>query len=280
MQFASLGLVLLAFPVQPSTSSMVLTDHDDMQLELDQMACTRHKFLHLSWVTIDLIFDVNFCKFVCSIDPLRDFLSQQCLSLSDFFCSQFTPSTLPCFASSCASSLLQTSTLFNVLLQDTTSDSTPPIDPTDMPIVVDTGASVSLTPVLSDFTGPLVPTQLTELKGLTAKTHVIGKGFVKWPIRDFWNVPGVIKTSAYYVPNASIRLFSPHCYFQENDNQGRCVIQGCKATMKLPEKTILEFPYNPGNNLPLLLTEEPVPVSLRRPEVDFFATNFSTLLLE
>jgi hypothetical protein len=167
--------------------------------------------------------------------------------------------------------------LFNVLLQEPPPNSVPP-DPTDMPVVIDTGALVSLTPVLSDFIGPLVPTQLTELIGLTAKTHVVGKGMVEWPIRDYWNVPGVIKTSAYYVPNASIRLFSPQCYFQEHENQGRCIIHGRKATMELPDNTVLEFPYNPGNNLPLMLTDENFQVSPGHSEINFFSTNLSSLL--
>jgi hypothetical protein len=72
--------------------------------------------------------------------------------------------------------------------------------------VHDTGSSITLTPILSDFVGPLVPTALMELKGLTSKTHVVGQGVIEWPIRDYWNIPGIIQTTAFYVPNASIRL--------------------------------------------------------------------------
>jgi hypothetical protein len=115
----------------------------------------------------------------------------------------------------------------------------------DLPIVLDTGASTSLTPILSDFIGPLEPAPLSEIRGLTATTKVVGRGKVQWTIRDYWNVTGVIETDAYYVPDASIRLFSPQFYFQEYQHTGRCIIQGMKTTLELPDKTILEFPYNP-----------------------------------
>lgn len=222
------GLCLLSLPVLSKCYSSV-SPFELFRLEQDHMARTQHKFLHLSWVMIDFAFDVNFSKFIHLIDPLHEFRLCQCLSSDNFF--QPSLSNLPCLAPSSTSSLFRTTSLFNVLLQEPPTDSVPP-DFNDMPVVIDTGASVSLTPVLSDFIGPLVPTQLTELKGLTAKTHVVGKGMVEWPIRDYWNVPGVIKTSAYYVPDASIRLFSPQSFFQEHENQGRCIIHGRKATME------------------------------------------------
>jgi hypothetical protein len=195
------------------------TYHELLRLAQDHMTRHHHKLLHVSWVTIDLTFEINFSQFISSIDPLSEYLLSRELSSPAFFRSPST-STLSCYATSTSPM-----SLFNVLLQEQ-PPSTDPSAPLDMPIVIDTGASVSLTPILSDFISPLVPTQLTELKGLTSKTNVVGKGLVEWPIRDYWNVPGVITTSAYYVPNASIRLFSPQSYFQEHDNQGRCVIHG------------------------------------------------------
>jgi hypothetical protein len=47
---------------------------------------------------------------------------------------------------------------------------------------LDTGSLITLTPILSDFVGPLVPTALTELKGLTSTTNVVGQGVIEWPI--------------------------------------------------------------------------------------------------
>jgi hypothetical protein len=47
-----------------------------------------------------------------------------------------------------------------------------------IPIVNDIGASVSVTPVFTDFIGPLRPYATANLKGLSGTTEVIGEGTV------------------------------------------------------------------------------------------------------
>jgi hypothetical protein len=84
-----------------------------------------------------------------------------------------------------------------------------------VPIVIDTGASVSVAPVLTDFIGPLRPCATANLKGLSGSTEVIGEGTVNWLVRDVFGNKRKIRTTAYYVHEASIRLFSPQTYFKE-----------------------------------------------------------------
>ena len=48
--------------------------------------------------------------------------------------------------------------------------------PSDVPIVIDTGASISLTPHLTDFTRTLQSANVMELKGLSLTTEVMGCG--------------------------------------------------------------------------------------------------------
>jgi hypothetical protein len=249
------------------------------QLECDLISRTRHKFFHLSWITIDMEFDLNFSKFIRSINPLHDFQLHKRLASADFLRTASTSSPLTCFATTNRLQEFGPSSFFNVLLQNTLPPNVPS-SPADLPVVLNTGDSVSLTPILSDFVTPLVPTALTELKGLTSKTNVVGRGMIEWPISDFWNVPGVIRTMAYYVPDASIRLFSPQSYFQEHheNKQGRCVIQGKKATLELHDNMVLEFPYNPGNNLPLMLMDENFQVGIGRSDINLFSSNLSSLL--
>ena len=45
----------------------------------------------------------------------------------------------------------------------------------EVPIVIDTGASVTLTPNPSDFIGEMKPCTTTELKGLKGSTEVVGQ---------------------------------------------------------------------------------------------------------
>ena len=150
----------------------------------------------------------------------------------------------------------------------------------DAPIVIDTGASTSLTPDLSDFVTPLEPVQSAEVNGLTGKTKVVGKGLVEWTIRDYWGVVQVIRTTAVFVPDASIRLFSPQAYFQDNEGKGRCVIEGRKSRLELPNGAVLEFPYNCGSNLPLMLPDQmPIQAGLLRSDAEFMVSGpFQSLL--
>jgi hypothetical protein len=95
--------------------------------------------------------------------------------------------------------------------------------PGDLPIVINTGASLSLTPIQEDFIGNLKEMPLSKLNGLSSKTEVIGVGTVECTIQDLLGVINTIHTRAYYVPKATIRLFSPQCYFQEQ-NARSCMI--------------------------------------------------------
>jgi hypothetical protein len=55
-----------------------------------------------------------------------------------------------------------------------------------VPIVIGTGASVSVTPVLTDFLVHLRPCATANLKGLSRTTEVIGEGTVNWVVRDMF----------------------------------------------------------------------------------------------
>ena len=52
------------------------------------------------------------------------------------------------------------------------------------PIVIDTGASASITPLRSDFTGPLDTPDLHELRQVNGLTQVLGQGLVRWKVED------------------------------------------------------------------------------------------------
>jgi hypothetical protein len=80
----------------------------------------------------------------------------------------------------------------------------------DLPIVIDSG----MTPNCSDFIDELRPAPMNELNGLSLTTAVGGFGTVEWMIRDLFGTTRTICTQAYYVPQATICLFSPQAYFQ------------------------------------------------------------------
>ncbi|KAI2498105.1 hypothetical protein MHU86_16415 [Fragilaria crotonensis] len=118
--------------------------------------------------------------------------------------------------------------------------------------VIDSGASVSITPNINDFVNGIHPTQLSDLKGLEGATKVHGQGIVEWTVFDLMDVVRTIRTTAYYVPSATIRLFSPQSYFQES-NSGSYLMDAHTTRLTLRDGTQLIFPYNHGMNIPLML---------------------------
>ena len=123
------------------------------------------------------------------------------------------------------------------------------------PIVLDSGASFSISPFEADFDGPIDSTAAKEMKGIADSLRIKGVGTVSWPIRDVFGRTRTVTTQAFYVPDADIRLFSPQHLFQEKQS-GRCIIDHLKTTLELPDGSQLQFPYCPGNNLPLMFTDQ------------------------
>jgi hypothetical protein len=86
-----------------------------------------------------------------------------------------------------------------------------------LPIVIDNGASCTITPTLSDFTSTHTKSDTASLGSLTTvQTKVSGQGPIEWDIEDANGVLKKLRTISYYVPEATIRLFSPQAYFKAN----------------------------------------------------------------
>ena len=125
----------------------------------------------------------------------------------------------------------------------------------NLPIVIDTGASVTLTPNVNDFIGPIEPCDLLQIHGLADASNVSGAGLVKWTVIDVFGCVRTLRTWAYYVPSATIRLFSPQTYFKENPGSS-LYLDSSKTVLTTSDHDELEIPFSP-NNLPLLLPAPP-----------------------
>ena len=86
----------------------------------------------------------------------------------------------------------------------------------ELPIVIDTGASNSITPTTTDFTGTIRRSSLQSLKQVNGTTPVCGEGEVLWDIEDLYGTRQSVITDAYFVPTATIRLFSSQVYIDTN----------------------------------------------------------------
>lgn len=127
----------------------------------------------------------------------------------------------------------------------------------DPPIVLDTGCTISITPLKSDFISPPQPCEDKDssVKGLTDQARVQGEGIVQWRIKDVFGQVATIRTKAFWIPEADdVRLFSPQAYFDEQKG-GHCHFDKAKLTLVLPDGVALDFPYDNSCRLPLMLTD-------------------------
>ena len=127
----------------------------------------------------------------------------------------------------------------------------------DVPIVIDTGASLSLTPFKEDFISPIEPVD-GEMTGIKSAIAIKGQGLVEWHVADHKGQDVIIRATAYWVPEADIRLFSTQSYFQEHEG-GRLIQETNRIVVDLPNSQgdiSLEFPYHPVSNLPLMLLDQ------------------------
>jgi len=120
----------------------------------------------------------------------------------------------------------------------------------EVPVVIDTGCSMSVSPCAEDFQGEVEP--LDQLMhGLDGAAKVHGVGWVEWPIIDVFNNVNVMRTRCYHTPKAEMWLLSMQTIFQEN--QAVTLTQHYeKVVLNSPNGPTLTFPNQQGNNPPLM----------------------------
>ncbi|CAJ1961149.1 unnamed protein product, partial [Cylindrotheca closterium] len=231
---------------------------------LEDYTRNKHRFLHLSFIQIDAQYGVDLDQFVRSVDPLKQY--HQIAALSNPLWSLHTKSeetevktTLKAAKSNAATLSRAVNAAISQIdchiprLPDTLHHQSVYLsDNSKTPMVIDTGASVSITPHKSDFISKVRPSQLKSINGLQGSCEVVGSGTVEWTVRDVYGSVRRIRTTAYLVPSAQIRLFSPQCYFQETKGAGSLFLNHRKVVLTLADESELEFPFQ-SNNIPMML---------------------------
>ena len=116
---------------------------------------------------------------------------------------------------------------------------------------------MSITPELSNFAISPVPSITKSFGSLTtAKTTVSGEGMATWLIEDFNGITRSLTTTAYYVPEATIRLFSPQVCINGDPSNSSLFLDSTGVALTLTCGTILRFPLQEGSNLPIMLTQK------------------------
>jgi hypothetical protein len=162
--------------------------------------------------------------------------------------------------------------------------------PNEKRIIVDSGASVTLSPHKEDFIGSITPCQPTTVKGIGSGLAIKGIGTVR-----YITPCGVdIRVQAIYVPDCPVCLLSPQQLAA--DLQAQFIIEpasdyeGARCTLAFPHKYVIQddtmscshspdtlhtvhLPIDPKLNLPVLFTAPGVNsyTSLDSPELDIQA---------
>ena len=86
-----------------------------------------------------------------------------------------------------------------------------------LPIVIDTGASNSIISCPTEFIEEIKRSNLQSLKQVNGKTPVCKEGKILWDIGTFYGTRRSVTTESYFVPSASISLFSSQVYTGTNN---------------------------------------------------------------
>jgi hypothetical protein len=124
-----------------------------------------------------------------------------------------------------------------------------------VPLVIDTGASITVTPYSTDFISPIQPVQSVEIKGIASGLQVRGFGDVCY---KFYNDAGELQTltlpNCLYVPQCTARLLCPRQIGATSGHPG----DGFNATSDNPILTFegkqTTIQYDNISNLPILYT--------------------------
>lgn len=184
------------------------------------------RFLHELDVTYGLQYGIDLDAFVKQIDPIKQFKMMRQLSTTSIvgtrdevmselmshrqkralIAAAHLSNSLPRAMDASLSLEELTSRKFqpNELAQLTRTRSVYFSTMDDLPIVIDTGGSFSVTPNREDFEGDLRPADIDDLQGLAGPAVVAGVGTVKWMIKDVFGATRMIRTQSYYVPEAAI----------------------------------------------------------------------------
>ena len=128
-------------------------------------------------------------------------------------------------------------------------------------IIVDSGASISITPHRDDFIGPIHPVQQVPLKGIAGSCHVEGIGTVRYSIPRP-NQDDFLLTihDVLYVPSCPSRLICPRQLHAQSATRGfsdsSFTTNSTSATL-VHEGATLTFLYHERSQLPLIEARSP-----------------------
>ena len=119
-----------------------------------------------------------------------------------------------------------------------------------LPLIVDTGASVCISPKREDFI--YYQDSKANIKDLSKTNTVSGEGIVGWKVRDTTGKVVNLDLPGYHIPSAEVRLLSPQVLLSTVDSSSKAVQTTADLILCLGNGVELRAQYCPRSNLPLL----------------------------
>eukprot|EP00956_Cyclotella_meneghiniana_P016664 scaffold26464_cov80-Cyclotella_meneghiniana.AAC.2 len=131
--------------------------------------------------------------------------------------------------------------------------------PTECPLVVDTGASVCVTPHRRDFKPGTYKASDMKLRDLSGVNGVRGEGIIQWPVRTSDGATVLVEVPGFHVETAGVRLLSPQVLHTTLPGSGYSMTDKVSA-ITLPDDRVLPAPISSSNLPELSLSTDPVVV--------------------
>jgi hypothetical protein len=124
----------------------------------------------------------------------------------------------------------------------------------DIPLIVDTGASICVSPRRDDFIS--YKKSNIKIKALSSSSNVVGEGMIRWNVYNKEGSITTIEIKGYHIPEAEVRLLSPQVLLTLVDGKGHMSSKGLRLELGADEPSV-EAHYCPRSNLPLLRLASP-----------------------
>ena len=115
-------------------------------------------------------------------------------------------------------------------------------------IIIDSGASVCISPHRSDFI--TYHSSQMKIKDLFLSNQITGEGIIRWTMQDTNGHPVDVKLLGYHIPTAEVRLLSPQVLPHTFGGEG--IITGTGIDFALSDGNKFSASYCPRSNLPLI----------------------------
>jgi hypothetical protein len=137
----------------------------------------------------------------------------------------------------------------------TYNDAKTPISADMVPLIIDTGASITVSPCKTDFISPIWPVQNIEIKGIASGLQVCGFGDISYTFyNDERQLQTMILKGCLYVPQCTARLLCPRQLGQTTGHSSDGFIAMADKTVLVYQGKQTTITYDTISNLPILYT--------------------------